>query len=301
MNNNDNFLKATHEGNIQIGEFELKAYNLDNGERVLSRIAFLKALGRTGKAKGGRKYDDEFKTPVFLSANNLKDFISLDLLENSTPIHFIDLNGNESIGYKAQLLPAVCYVFMDAFEKGKLLKSQGHILERSKQLVRGFATVGIIALIDEATGYQDVRVKDALQEILSQYLLKNPKSYQVTFPLELYKQWFRLNSWEWKKESAQKRPGVIGKWTNKYIYERIAPNVLRELEIKNPKNSKGNREFKHFQFLTDEVGEPKLREFFGGLIALARASTSWRKYIELVERVYPRNGDQYNLFSNEDE
>ena len=292
--------KATHDGDLKIGDFDIKAYNLDNGERVLSRIEFLKALGRTGKAKGGRRYDDEFKTPVFLSANNLQPYISEDLLENSTPLHFIDLNGNESIGYKAQLLPAVCYVFMDAAEKNKILKSQEHIVERSKKLVRGFATVGIIALIDEATGYQDVRVKDALQEILSQYLLDDAKKYQVTFPLELYKQWFRLNNWEWKEQNAQKRPGVIGKWTNKYIYERIAPNILHELERKNPKNEKGYREFKHFQFLTDEVGEPKLREFFGGLIALARATTSWRKYTELVERAYPKIGDQLDLFLEED-
>ena len=82
----------------------------------LSRISFLKALGRKGKAKGGRKYDRESKLPVFLTAKNLNKFITNELIENSKPINFIDLNGTESIGYKAELLPSVCYVFMDAFE-----------------------------------------------------------------------------------------------------------------------------------------------------------------------------------------
>ena len=76
-------LKATHEGEIDINGFKIKSYILENGQRVLSRIDFLKALGRTGKAKGGRLYDLEFKLPVFLTANNIKDFISSDLIENS--------------------------------------------------------------------------------------------------------------------------------------------------------------------------------------------------------------------------
>ena len=112
-------------------------------------------------------------------------------------------------------------------------------------------------IIDEVTGFQDVRVKNALETILNQYLLDNAKEYKVTYPLELYRQWFRLNNWEWKPESAQKKPIIIGKWTNEYIYSRLAPGLLEELKVKNPKTDKGYRKHKHFQFLTDEIGEPK--------------------------------------------
>lgn len=108
----------------------------------------------------------------------------------------------------------------------------------------------------------------------------------------MYKEWFKLNNWEWKIENAQKRHGVIGKWTNIYIYERMAPHLLTELEKKNPKTDRRYRKHKHFQFLTAEVGEPKLREFFGGHLALARATTTWRKCVSLVERAYPVISDQ---------
>lgn len=296
-----NLQKATHSGNLKIGEIEISAYNLPDKSRVLSRIGFLKALGRTGKAKGGRKYDDEFNTPIFLSANNLKPFINSELLENSKPVHFIDPNGNESIGYKAELLPSVCYVFVDALEAGKLKSNQIHIAQMAKSLIRGFATVGIIALVDEATGYQDIRVKNALEEILNKFLLEDAKKYDVTYPLELYKQWFRLNGWEWKPENAQKRPSVIGTWTKDLIYKRMAPGLLTELERRNPKNDKGYREFKHFQLLTDDIGEPRLREFFGGLLALARANTSWRKYYEMCNRAYPKFGDNLSLDFGQDD
>ena len=70
-----------------------------------------------GKAKGGRAYDDEFKMPVFLTANNLKPFIPNDLMENSAPVIFKYKN-TQYIGYRAELLPQVCGVFIDADEAG---------------------------------------------------------------------------------------------------------------------------------------------------------------------------------------
>jgi len=287
----DTIAKATHEGKVKIGEFELRVYNLDNGERVMSRIDFLKALGRRGKAKGGRKYDEEFNLPVFLTARNLKEFIDKELEENSYPIHFIDLKRQESIGYKAQLLPSTCYVFMDASKANALHKNQLHILERSEKLVRGFATVGIIALIDEATGYQDIRVQKALEKILNEFLLNEKKPYIGMFPLEFYKQIYKLNNWQWMPENARKRPGVIGKWTNDVIYNRIAPKLLSELQKRNPTVKPGRRKFKHFQLLTDKVGDPALKSHFDGIMALMRATPNWRKFKELLNRAYPKYGD----------
>jgi hypothetical protein len=78
----------------------------------------------------------------------------------------------------------------------------------------------------------------------------------------------------------------------------MAPGLLTELERRNPRNEKGYREYRHFQFLTEEVGEPKLREYFGGLLALARANTSWKEFYEMVEKAFPKLpelGDQLKL------
>jgi hypothetical protein len=290
--------KATHQGEININGLIISCAVLEDGTRVVSERSIADAIGATGSGAYWRKRKEGGAIkPRYLYANFLDNYISEELsLSLSKSIRYVAVNGSEALGLKAEILPEICDVWVKADQKGAVPKSSKNTSEKAYVLLKGFATVGIIALIDEATGYQDIRVKDALQEILNQYLLEDAKKYQVTFPLELYKQWFRLNNWEWKEQNAQKRPGVIGTWTNKYIYERIAPNILHELERKNPKNAKGYREYKHFQFLTDEVGEPKLREFFGGLIALARATTSWRKYTELVERAYPKIGDQLDLF-----
>lgn len=299
-----NQLKSTHQGELTLNGFQLSCAVLDdkNKTRVFSERTIATAFGiKGGGSYWERKKEGSAYLPEYLSANYLKPFITKELeLKFDGAIKYISKSGTESNGVDVTILPEICDVYIQAKNSGLKNKNLLKASDIAYSLMKGFATVGIVALVDEATGYQDVRVKDALQEILKQYLLEDAKRYQVTFPVELYKQWFRLNNWEWKEQNAQKRPGVIGTWTNKYIYERIAPNILKELERKNPKNEKGYRDYKHFQFLTDEVGEPKLREFFGGLIALARATSSWRKYTELVERAYPKIGDQLDLFIEED-
>lgn len=294
MEQNKN-LKATHEGKLKLGETTLDVAVLEDGTRVITQSAVFKALDRP--VRGTTRV---INLPTFMDAKNLKPFISKDLMDVINKIVYEDVEGRKQEGYNAKIIPLVSDLYLKVREENKLHASQVLTAAKAEILVRSLAQLGITALVDEATGYQDVRVKDALQKIFDQLLLDEAKKYQVTFPLELYKQWFRLNGWQWKPENAQKRPGVIGKWTNKYIYERMAPGLLKELERKNPKNEKGYREHKHFSFLTDEIGEPKLREFFGGLIALARASTSWKKYISMVERAYPAHGDQLNLFLDED-
>src|SRR5258707_1211427 len=88
---------------LRIGAAELGCYVLSDSTRVLARVGFLRAIGRTGKAKGGREYDDALQTPVFLTAENLKPFLSAELLDNAKPIIF-SANGAQMIGYRAELL-----------------------------------------------------------------------------------------------------------------------------------------------------------------------------------------------------
>jgi len=51
-------------------------------------------------------------------------------------------------------------------------------------VIRSFAKIGIIALIDEVTGYQEVRTKDALQMYLEKIIAKELAAWVKTFPDE---------------------------------------------------------------------------------------------------------------------
>jgi hypothetical protein len=293
-----NIPRATHEGPLTINNFEINSYVLEKGERVLSRIGFIRALGRTGKAKGGRSYDREFKVPVFLSANNLKPFINNELLENSNPILFIDTTGNKAIGYKAELLPTVCNVFLEANDARVLNANQSHIAERCKLLIRGLATVGIIALVDEATGYQEIRDRKALEKILEKYLLTEDAKWAKRFPDEFYQQMFRLKNWQWENLNV-KRPSVVGKYTNDVIYERLAPGVLKKLRELNPRDEKGRRRARHHQWLTEDVGHPELQRHLYMVIALMRAASVWDVFYRNLQRALPKCGETIPLALDE--
>ena len=76
-------------GILKIGkDVEIDCAVLEDGTRVLSRAGFVRAIGRTGKVKGGAEYEPESKLPVFLGADNLKPFVDNDLSSNSNPIFF---------------------------------------------------------------------------------------------------------------------------------------------------------------------------------------------------------------------
>ncbi len=277
---------ATHIGDLDIAESSIKCAVLEDGIRVLTRATFVKAIGRKGKAKGGRSYDDEFKTPVFLTAKNLKPFIPSEMLENSSPIIF-KLNGQKVIGYRAELLPQVCGVFIDAERAGVLTRNQMPIAEKCNILLRGFATVGIIALVDEATGYQEVRARKALEKILERYIRGQLGKWAKTFPDEFYKEMFRLRGWQYSPFTV-KRPQYIGHLTNDIVYERLAPGVLEELRRLEPKDSRGRRKHRLFQWLTDDIGNPRLRDHLIATIALMRGSSSWKEFSRMLQRAFPK-------------
>lgn len=180
--------KASHEGELRIGDFIIPCAVLPNGTRVLTQGGFLKAIGRSRTPKSGTG-SSVADTPFFISANNLKPFISKELLLSTTPVRFITTGGREAWGYKAELLPQVCEVYLKANDQGNIiLASQENIVKRCEILIRGLANVGIVALVDEATGYMFAknRAKDTLQKFLAKFLrdeASGPRSFFLfSFP-----------------------------------------------------------------------------------------------------------------------
>jgi hypothetical protein len=274
---------------LRIGGTEIKCYVLDDETRVLTQASFLEALGRHRKANV-RNEGGEERLPAILQGKSINHFISQELLEKSRPIQFRTESGVLALGYRAEILPMVCEVYLQARDAEELPRNQQHVAAQAEILIRGLARVGIIALVDEATGYQDFRSRTALNEILEAFIAEEIRKWVKTFPDEFYKQMFRLRDWDWKPQSIRKRPSVLGKYTNDLVYQRIAPGILEELRKKNPKLPTGNRRHKHFQWLTEDIGDPRLREHLASLITLMRASSDWSQFIRLANRALPRYG-----------
>jgi hypothetical protein len=217
----------------------------------------------------------------------------------NSPIQFIPPHGGKAAdGYEATILPDICAVLIEADRLGRLGKQRAHLAERAAILQHGFAKLGIIALVDEATGYQDYRQRDALAKILEKFVAKELRPWVKTFPAEFYKQIFRLNGWSYVENAG--RPGVIGHWTNNIIYKRLAPGVWEELKRLTPKTPSGSYKNKLFQRLTEDVGHPKLREHMSAVLMLMKYSPHWRVFMDRLDREFPQWGTNFLLPFPED-
>lgn len=287
--------EATHEGDFQIGNSsKISAAVLANETRVLTQATFLRAIGRSRSPKSGTGVLSTVDgTPFFLQAEILKPFIDDDLRMSTAPIFFRSRSGRRAVGYDARLLPRVADVYLkfrdSCLEAGEgVPKQYRHIVKACDILIRGLAEVGIVALVDEATGYQEVRDRQALQAILDAFLRREFAAWAKTFPDQFYKEIFRLKGWEWRGMKVN-RPQVVAHYTNNLVYRRLAPGILKELQNRNPKDDKGHRKARHHQWLTEDVGHPRLAEHLYGLVGLMRAHDDgeWATFMRSVERAYP--------------
>ena len=185
-----------------------------------------------------------------------------------------------------------------ARSKGELHHQQAHIADQCEILIRGFARVGIIALVDEATGYQEIRSRKALAEILEKFIAEELQPWTKTFPYEFYRQIFRLH--RWPGPDGVKRPSIIGHYTNDIVYARIATGILEELQQKNPTLPSGNRKDKHHQWFTPDPGHPKLKEHLAAVTALMRAAANWGLFQRSLKRAFPVQNDQYEMNLGDD-
>jgi hypothetical protein len=298
---NEDLPQATHMGVLKIGDAEIPCAVLKGGQRVLTQEGFLDAIGRARKAKAGQGATVD-NTPAFLAANNLKPYISNELLESTTPIKFRGIRGTRGFGYKAELLPKVCTVYLEARDTKALLPNQRHVAEQCEILIRGLAHTGIIALVDEATGFQADRDKDELQKFLALYLSEERLKWAKMFPDEYYKQLFRLWGWNYSPMSV-KRPRLVGRLTNQLVYEKLPANALEELRRLNPvKNKKtGRREAAHFQHLSPDIGQSDLRDHLLQLIAVMRVSANKGVFQKNFSRAFPGANEQMDLFDESED
>ena len=274
---------ATHTGFINIGGAQIPCAVLDNGKRVVWQREVVGLL--TGNKKGGLSR--------YLTAANLTPFAPDkfkygDFDETAIPF---ELDGRRAHGFEAEDIVDICRMYMTARKASVLLSNQIHLAAQAEIIVLSLAKVGITALIDEATGFQEIRDRQALQLILDTYLRKEHAAWAKRFPDEFYREMFRLRGWEYPKVS-QARPGVVGKYTLELVYERLVPGLVKELESKNPKNEKGNRNIRHHQWMTEDIGHPALATHIHSVMGFMRASDTWEQFIALLDRAFPKKGSK---------
>lgn len=285
---------AWYTGDLTLGNATISCAVLEDGTRILTQSDMMRALGRARQAKGRAFYRGDVNLPAFLTAQNLKPFIPNELYVTSSQVEFKLPSGQRAFGYRAELLPQVCEVYLRARDEDALVPAQLHVARQADMLMRGLAKVGIVALVDEATGYQRDRASDALSEILEAFIAKELQPWVKTFPDDFYAELFRLRGLDFPRDTV-KRPQYFGYLTNDIIYDRLAPGVKEELKKSTPKTPAGRLAYALHRRLTPDLGHPKLREHMASVVTIMKLSDDYDDFHAKLDRLHPKYGETYPL------
>lgn len=277
--------KIIHEGEIVLGEMSIPCYVLEDGTRILSGRGLQEALKMVDT-------EDDSKTTSGARLNRYLEQKSLEpfIYKGKEPGHYdpiICYQGDKKIhGFEATILADICDAFLEARKNINLSSRQRIIADQCEILIRGFARVGIIALIDEATGYQYERERYELQKILTAYVSDEILKWQLTFTDEFYKEVYRLWGLPFIPKYIKNKPSFIGTLTNKYIYDQLPNGVLEKIKDNTPKTEKGNWKYKFHQSLTPEVGREHLKKQIIEVTTLMSVSSDKNQFDTLFTSKY---------------
>lgn len=285
--------KSTHRGELKIEDIAIPCSVLENGARILSENGINSVFG----SAGGENYIMKASSvgvlgtgalPLFVVSKSLHSHVQAVFKETELSLIEYKEGRRTLTGYPAEILPKVCEVWLRARNAGDLHTSQLPKAYKAEMLMRGLAHIGIVALVDEVTGYQNDRDRQALHKLLEAYLSNERLAWAKKFPDEFYHQIYRLKGWTPSNISHQ-RPGCVGHITNLLVYEKMPKGVLEELQTRNPLTSATNssqRKYRHHQFLSPEIGQGHLRDHLLQLIPVMRLSKNWDDFLINFEEIF---------------
>ncbi|MFL5866029.1 MAG: P63C domain-containing protein [Thermoleophilaceae bacterium] len=257
-------------GSLPMGEVTFDCHVLSNHSRVLTAGEVVRVLtGRTSRPGSLNQYLERIPgyRPEALEGRRIQFQVP------GVP--------NPAIGYEATLLVEICEMYLDARAAGTLKKSQLKLAATAEIIVRSCAKVGIIALVDEATGYQKVREQNALRLKLQAFIADDMQEWAKMFPDEF---WYELARLEGVRYSPRNRPLRWGKYVMAFVYDTIDGDVGQELRRINPgPHYKKN----HHQWLRQH-GKEAVQRQIGSVIAIMKLCDDMPEFRRKFEKVFSK-------------
>jgi hypothetical protein len=254
-----------------------QCYVLDNGQRVLTLNGAVRVLTGTARERG------DFGKYI--------DAIPSDFQPKSVRANFVEFalpTGGTAKGIAAEALMDICHAYDDALVAGKLRKNQRHLAMNARKVIRANSKIGLIALIDEATGYQLERAKDDLRRIYGRLLRESPDKYRVRYTQDFVNAMSVLYR---KPLNPSRFPNWLSPLIWKFYKTVLGDSVLRELHARCPEPRHGNN--KH-QWLQDEIQRLTERDI-DVMTILAQESRNKEEFWNRMDRRYRGEPFQYDM------
>lgn len=273
---------AKYYGSLMIGDAEISCYVLNDGRRVISRTG---ATGVISGGKGGGNLES------YLDIEPLRGFLPSDLPGQLISFTITGVVNKTVRGIEAETFLEILRAYCRARDEGALKTArQTNIAIKAGAFLAACSKIGLIALIDEATGYQYDRAQDALRFKLKVFLEEEMRKWEKTFPDELWREFGRLTNW---KGSVSQRPKYWGKLVMELVYGYLDPDVAKWLKEHAPKPMHGQN---YHQWLSSQYGLKKLTEHLWMLIGMASACQTMSELRQRMAEKYGRHNVQFSLY-----
>jgi predicted transcriptional regulator len=269
-------LKVIKPGILKILDKEIPVAVLEGEKRVVVQREVVGLL--TGNKKGGLSR--------YLKPDNLAPYLpeKFKNIPLDQAVITFRIGGKTAQAFEAEDIISICEMYLKARDNKALLPSQFHLAAQAEILMRSFAKVGLIALIDEATGFQEHRDKNALRILVEQYIIEEARAWTKEFYDPFFIELDKIYGNQ--RTISRHRPKYYGKFINKYIYKPIENGIIyEEIDKLNPRNEKGDRKKRLHQFLTEDRGLRVLRDRISKATAIMQISPNMRKFKESYERL----------------
>ena len=263
-------------GPLSIGDINLECHVLSSGQRVFTQREIVRILTAGSDSGDLSRY---------LNRNPL---INMHIVLGQTTRFSVPGTQFEATGYNAETLIDICDNYIEAANQKLLKGAQLKLAEQAEIIMRASAKVGIIALIDEATGYQKFRKKRELQLKFQAFIADELQEWAKMFPDEF---WFELARLEGIQYSPRNRPIRWGKYIMMFVYDAIDADVGRELRKKNP-----DPHFKknHHQWLK-EFGRHKVNNQIQKVITIMQLCENMTDFKMKFNRVFKKTPVQLSI------
>jgi hypothetical protein len=277
---------------LPIGDVKLECYVLNDKRRLFHKKEMANILGL--KSQGGSAF---LRT---MTRKGISSTIS-DELQNKldNPIKFRNLSGVITHGYEAGTLIEVCDTILQADNEGKLAETQKFLARQAGIIIRSAAKTGIVALIDEATGFIADKRKDEYRKLFQDFIAQECREWAREFPDQFFTMIYKLYGLKRESPKSFQHPAFFGGFIRKYVYFPLASSngaILEGLDAKNPVvYVNGGRRHKLHQYLSEELGVNSLRAHLWQIIGIGNAAKSKSDFERSFKRAFPQTWDQMEM------
>lgn len=261
-------LTSAYRGKLTLGPIEVECHVLNDGRRMIAQREVVRLLSGGRDSGNLQAYLDRLPTIP-------KGFLAGRTVQFQVPPNMT------ATGFEGTLLVEICDAYLEARDRRLLHRQQAKLAVAAEAILRASAKVGIIALIDEATGYQEVRAKRALQLKLQAFISEELQEWARMFPEEF---WLELARLEGIHYSARHRPLRWGRYVMMFVYDAIDADVGKELRKRNP-NPRFLRN--HHQWMK-KWGRDKVQAQVAATVAVMKLCTDMTDFRRKFTKVFAK-------------